>query len=107
MQNTTQDTLPTWIFFSNVDAITVNNSASQLLAWSGESFGRLFDRTQNLLNVLLDGDHRLAKEHVIELIALLGACVASNPTAHPSVRELLNLIPEPLIKFGKQRLIKA
>ena len=88
MQNTTQDTLPTWVFFSNVDAITVNNSASQLLAWSGESFGRLFDRTQNLLNVLLDGDHRLAKEHVIELIALLGACVASNPTAHPSVREL-------------------
>lgn len=38
MQNT-ENSLPVWIFFSNVDAITVNNSASQLLAWSGESFG--------------------------------------------------------------------
>ena len=33
----TENSLPVWIFFSNVDAITVNNSASQLLAWSGES----------------------------------------------------------------------
>lgn len=52
----TENSLPVWIFFSNVDAITVNNSASQLLAWSGESFGRLFGSTQNLLNVLLDGN---------------------------------------------------
>ena len=80
MQNT-ENSLPVWIFFSNVDAITVNNSASQLLAWSGESFGRLFGSTQNLLNVLLDSNHRMAKEHVIELIGLLGACVASNPAA--------------------------
>lgn len=65
MQNT-ENSLPVWIFFSNVDAITVNNSASQLLAWSGESFGRLFGSTQNLLNVLLDGNHKMAKEHVIE-----------------------------------------
>ena len=83
MQNT-ENSLPVWIFFSNVDAITVNNSASQLLAWSGESFGS----TQNLLNVLLDSNHRMAKEHVIELIGLLGACVASNPYPHPVAREL-------------------
>lgn len=84
----TENSLPVWIFFSNVDAITVNNSASQLLAWSGESFGRLFGSTQNLLNVLLDSNHRMAKEHVIELIGLLGACVASNPYPHPAAREL-------------------
>lgn len=88
MQNTTGNSLPTWIFFSNVDAITVNNCASQLLAWSGESFGRLFGSTQNLLNVLLDSNHRLTKEHVIELIGLLGACVASNPYPHPAARTL-------------------
>ena len=42
----------------------------------------------NYLDVLVDGDHRLAAENVVKLIGLLGACVASNPTPHPSVREL-------------------
>lgn len=88
MLNNTENNLPTWIFFSNVDATQVNESARQLLAWSGESFGRLLAGTENLLDVLVDGDHRLAAENVVKLIGLLGACVASNPTPHPSVREL-------------------
>lgn len=41
MLNNKENNLPTWIFFSNVDATLVNESARQLLAWSGESFGRL------------------------------------------------------------------
>lgn len=58
MLNNKENTLPTWIFFSNVDATQVNESARQLLAWSGESFGRLLAGTENLLDVLVDGDHR-------------------------------------------------
>ena len=76
MLNNKENTLPTWIFFSNVDATQVNES------------GRLLAGTENLLDVLVDGDHRLAAENVVKLIGLLGACVASNPTPHPSVREL-------------------
>lgn len=93
MTNTSENNLPTWIFFSNVDATLVNESARQLLVWSGESFGRLLRSTENILNALMSNDlmsndHRLAAENVVKLIGLLGACVASNPTPHPSVREL-------------------
>ena len=88
MLNNTENNLPTWIFFSNVDATLVNESARQLLVWSGESFGRLLRSTENILNALMTNDHRLAAENVVKLIGLLGACVASNPTPHPSVREL-------------------
>lgn len=88
MTNTSENNLPTWIFFSNVDATLVNESARQLLVWSGESFGRLLRSTENILNALMTNDHRLAAENVVKLIGLLGACVASNPTPHPSVREL-------------------
>lgn len=88
MLNNTENNLPTWIFFSNVDATLVNESARQLLVWSGESFGRLLRSTENILNALMSNDHRLAAENVVKLIGLLGACVASNPTPHPSVREL-------------------
>lgn len=88
MLNNKENNLPTWIFFSNVDATLVNESARQLLVWSGESFGRLLRSTENILNALMSNDHRLAAENVVKLIGLLGACVASNPTPHPSVREL-------------------
>lgn len=88
MKNPLENNLPTWIFFSNVDACTVNESARQLLVWSGESFGRLMHSTENILNALMDGDHRLSKESVIELIALLGASVGSNPYPHPNVQTL-------------------
>ncbi len=88
MLNNKENNLPTWIFFSNVDATLVNESARQLLVWSGESFGRLLRSTENILNALMTNDHRLAAENVVKLIGLLGACVASNPTPHPSVREL-------------------
>lgn len=88
MLNNKENNLPTWIFFSNVDATLVNESARQLLAWSGESFGRLLAGTENLLDVLVDGDHRLAAENVVKLIGLLGACVGSNPYPPPDTRSL-------------------
>lgn len=67
MLNNKENTLPTWIFFSNVDATLVNESARQLLVWSGESFGRLLRSTENILNALMSNDHRLTRESVVEL----------------------------------------
>ncbi|WP_419065815.1 hypothetical protein [Parasutterella sp.] len=88
MLNNKENTLPTWIFFSNVDATLVNESARQLLVWSGESFGRLLRSTENILNALMSNDHRLTRESVVELVALLGSCVGSNPYPPPDTRSL-------------------
>lgn len=84
MLNNTENNLPTWIFFSNVDATLVNESARQLLVWSGESFGRLLRSTENILNALMSNDHRLTRESVVELVALLGSCVGSIPILRPT-----------------------
>lgn len=88
MKNSLENDLPTWIFFSNVDATLVNESARQLLVWSGESFGRLLRSAENILNALMTNDHRLTKESVVELIGLLGTCVGSNPYPPPDTRNL-------------------
>lgn len=88
MKNSPENSLPTWIFFSNVDATLVNESARQLLVWSGESFGRLLRSTENILNALMSNDHRLTRESVVELVALLGSCVGSNPYPPPDTRSL-------------------
>ena len=88
MQNITENTLPVWFFFSDVDATALNESARKLLVWSGENFGPLFSAADNILNALMVPGHRLAKENVIELMALLGASFGSNPYPSPSAREL-------------------
>lgn len=88
MLNNTDTTLPIWFFFSDVDATALNESARKLLVWSGENFGPLFSAADNILNAMMIPRHRLSKESIIELIALLGASFGSNPYPSPSAREL-------------------
>ena len=88
MLNNTENTLPIWFFFSDVDATAINESARKLLVWSGENFGPAFSATDNILNALMVEGHRLSKESVVELIALLGSSFGSNPYPTPSAREL-------------------
>ena len=88
MQNITENTLPVWFFFSDVDATALNESARKLLVWSGDNFGPLFSATDNILDAMMVPRHRLSKESIIELIALLGASFGSNPYPSPSAREL-------------------
>lgn len=104
----TENTLPVWLFFSDVDASAINESARKLLVWSDESFGPLFSATDNILNAMMAPRHRLSKESIIELIALLGASFGSNPYPSPSARELFTdcivILSHKLAELPKEEL---
>ena len=88
MTNISENTLPTWLFISNGDDCTHNDCSLKLLDWSGEKYCKAFSATDNILNALMVEGHRLSKESVVELIALLGSSFGSNPYPTPSAREL-------------------